>query len=456
MSIKQIFDEIANESGTNEKMNILSGYKDNGLLVKVLYLANSKRVKFFIKQIPNYIKSSGEGYNLIWAFEELKELSERKVTGTAATLHLKNILESISHDDAYIIERIIEKDCKIGMGTRNINKVFPDLIERTGYMGCKPFSKELINKLLTKGSCYSQEKMDGRYMNSIIQGGEINNESRQGEPTILENPLFFSELRLLDDCVLNGELTMAQYNRYESNGIIASLISISTKKSNGEDISKELQKFESKHLPFREALNLIRFTAWDMLTLDEYFTRTCKRPYKERFEKLQDIFKTLGTLSVVETKMVSTLEEAMAHFNEVVSRNGEGTVLKGVDGVWVDSKPNYQLKVKREVNLDLRIVGFNYGTGKNIKLISSVDVESEEGLLKTKPTGMDEDTMDYVTKNQDNLLNGILEIKCSGISQDSKGNYSVLHPVFKLIRTDKTIANTLQECIEIDKSSSLL
>jgi hypothetical protein len=53
-------------------------------------------------------------------------------------------------------------------------------------------------------------------------------------------------------------------------------------------------------------------------------------------------------------------------------------------------------------------------------------------------------------------MNTILEIKCSGISQDRNGNYSVLHPVYKMFRTDKTVANTLVECIEINKSSSLL
>ena len=125
-------------------------------------------------------------------------------------------------------------------------------------------------------------------------------------------------------------------------------------------------------------------------------------------------------------------------------------------GVWADTKPSYQVKIKMEVNLDLKIVGFNYGTGKNSTLISSLNVESEDGLLKTSPTGINEDDMEYITANQDKLLNTIVEVKCSGISQDNKGNYSVLHPVFKILRTDKTIANTLAECIEINKSASLL
>ena len=253
MTIKQIFDEIAAESGTNMKMEILKKYKDNDLLVRVLYLANSKRVKFFIKQIPEYQPNGYlAGVNLSnigleTALNELTLLSDRTVTGNAAIAHLKKVLEELDGDSTYIIERIIEKDCKIGMGTRNINKVIPDLIEKTGYMGCKSYSRKLIDKLLAVGTCYSQEKMDGRFVNSIIIGGDVVNESRQGEPTLLEHPAFMDELAQLDDCVINAELTMDGVERYQSNGIIASLISIATKKSVDKDVTKELAKFEKKH-----------------------------------------------------------------------------------------------------------------------------------------------------------------------------------------------------------------
>ena len=458
MTIKQIFDEIANESSTNEKMNILSKYKDNELLVRVLYLANSKRVKFYIKQIPEYVKDALPfPHTLDWALIWLSSFSNRTLTGNAAIQQLKEILESLSKDDAYIIERIIEKYCKMNIGTRNINKVIPDLIEKTGYMGCRPYSRELIEKVLEKGLCYSQEKMDGRFVNIIILGGDVMMESRQGEPTLLEDPFFLTELSQLQDCVINVELTMAGLPRYESNGIISSLISIATKKSKGEDATKDIKKLEAKHLPYREALDLIRVTAWDILTIDEYFTRKCKRRYEKRFSDLNYTIIGYKTLSVVETRLVSTVAEVMAHFEEVLKRDGEGTVVKSMDGVWADTKPSYQIKVKKEMNLDLRVVGFNYGEKgtKNENFISSLDVESEDGLLKTKPQGLDEDEMEYVTNNQDKLLGKIVEIKCSGLSQNSKGEYSTLHPVFKGFRDDKDTANTLAECIEINEASSL-
>jgi len=461
MKIKEIFDEIAAESGTNEKMNILRKYVDNNTLKRVLYLACSKRVKFYIKQIPDYTADIESPEPLEWALDGLDALITRQFTGHKGINWLKVLLSSISVDDAYVLERIIEKDLKIGMGTRNINKVFPDLIEKTGYMGCKPYSKNLVLKLLAKGSCYSQEKMDGRFINIVLQGEEVTNESRQGEPTILDNPKFMTELSdlaQLKDCVINGELIMEGVERYESNGIISSLISIAEKQIKGEDVTKHINNLEKRHMPYREALDLIRVVAWDILTIDEYYTRTCNRPYEERLNELNQTFSGFETLKVVETREVSTMEEVMKHFNDIQARNGEGTVIKSKDGVWKDTKPSYQIKIKKEINLDLRITGFNYGKSgtKNEHFISSLNVESEDGLLKTSPAGLSVEEMEYVTDNQDKLLNTILEIKCSGISQDRDGNYSVMHPVYKMPRTDKTIANTLSECIEIDKASSLI
>jgi ATP-dependent DNA ligase len=106
--------------------------------------------------------------------------------------------------------------------------------------------------------------------------------------------------------------------------------------------------------------------------------------------------------------------------------------------------------MKLEMDIDLKITGFNYGTGKNTHLISSLNAESGCGKVITSPTGIDEDTMKLITENQDNFSGKIVEVKCSGLSKDSKGQYSLLHPVFKTIRTDKFEANSLEEIIAIE------
>jgi hypothetical protein len=454
--IKAIFDEIAAEPGTNKKMEILGKYKDNELLKRVLYLANSKRVKFYIKQIPSYKPSSiGDTYGMLENnLDALARLSSRELSGHAAIQHLTNTLQYSHTDDAYIIERIIEKDCKIGMGTTNINKIFPGLIEKTPYMGAVAYEKEVAQAIFDEeGPHISQIKMDGRYANAIIRAGDVELESREGEPNILNGAKVLSELALFSDCVLNGEFTIDGLSRYESNGIIASLISIGGKELAGEEIKKEITKLKKKHnVDYKDALNSIVYTIWDIISVDEYFNKKSEKPYHERLSEVIFTMMDLKCEKVrpISSVLVSSFEEAVGHFNEVLNKGGEGTILKSRNGKWKNGKPNWQVKMKLEMDVDLKITGFNYGTGKNAKFISSVNAESTCGKVVTSPTGIEEDMMKFITENQDRLMGSILEVKCSGLSKDSKGQYSLLHPVFKKLRDDKTDGNTLEEIIGIE------
>ena len=454
--IKQIFDEIANEPGTNKKMEILGKYKTNELLKQVLYLANSKRIKFYIKQIPEYKSNKMANYSLPAALQLLTQLSSRELTGHDAVKHLQVILTSLEPDDAYIIERIIEKDCKIGMGVTNINKIFKGLIEETPYMGAKSYDPELAKKVFEKkGYGYSQIKMDGRYCNAIIRSSEVELESRGGEPSILTGAKFLNELSKFDDCVLNGELTIPGISRYESNGIIASLISIGNKILAGKDTAKEIKKFESENkMTYQQALDSIQYTVWDTITIDEYFDAASSTPYYERLTNVTSLIKKAGSTKVVliESRKVESYDEAMVHFQEMLKDGQEGTILKSAYGKWKDGKPNWQVKMKLEMDVDLVITGFNYGTKgtKNEHLISSFTCTSSDGKVVTRPQGLKEDMMDYVTKNQKSLMGTILECKSCGLSKDADGNYSLLHPAFIRLRDDKHTADSLESIMQIE------
>jgi hypothetical protein len=213
-SIKSILDEISSSAGSNGKMGTLRKYIDNDTLRHVLYNAKSKRIKFYLKQIPEYT-TNGKNMPLEWALDQLMDISSRNVTGHEAVKHLEDILSSVCVDDAYVIERIIDKDLKFGLGTTYINKVFKDLIEDTPYMGAKSFDEKLARKIFDKGGiAVSQVKMDGRYCNAIIRSGEVELESRQGETTFVGDAKFLRELSVMQDCVLNGELTIDDVKKY--------------------------------------------------------------------------------------------------------------------------------------------------------------------------------------------------------------------------------------------------
>lgn len=254
-------------------------------------------------------------------------------------------------------------------------------------------------------------------------------------------------------------LTIIDTPRYESNGIIASLIDILGKKDSRteKENEKKLKAFTDKHGSVEEALDKIRYTVWDRITVDEYFNKSSKLKYAERLAYLERAIDKVGSthVNIIEGLIVHNYAQAMNHFQEVLSAGEEGTILKAWDSEWKDGKPTWQIKCKLELDLDLIITGFNYGSKgtKNENVISSLNAETSCGKLKTRPQGLTEQLMKEITENKDNLLNTIIEVKCSGLSKDVNGNYSLLYPAFKGFRDDKTVANTLEECIEIQNGA---
>lgn len=453
LSAYEMLQEIANESSTNKKMEILSKFKDSELLKKVLYLTDSPRVKFYIKQIPAYTRIS-RTVSLDQALDMLTPLSSRIITGHEASAHLQSILASLEEKDALVLERVIGKDQKIGMGG-NINKIIKDLIEETPYMGAVPFSPKVAQAIVDSGYALSQIKMDGRYANCLIANSVPYLESRAGETTYLPSdcPLIKELATISKDVVLCGELTMGpEYTRYEANGIVASIVSINKKLAEGQSVAKEVQKFEKERGSYEKAVNSIIYTVWDVITIDEYDAKVSHTPYHERLKNVTELIEGLSSVKLVESKRVYTYEEVINEFREAVLKGEEGTILKDANGIWKDSKPKYQCKVKLQIELDLKITAFHYGTKgtKYEKVISSIEVQTSDGLLITNPAGIKEAMMKYITENQDILLGGIVKTECSGLSVNSKGEYSCLHPRFIEIRTDKTVADTLQQAIAIE------
>jgi ATP-dependent DNA ligase len=463
--IKQILDEIASTQGNNAKKDVLKKYADNELLKEVLYNASSKRVKFYVKQIPEYPIPQGH-MGLDNAIQALSELSERKRTGHDAVGFLVHLFNSVSVDDAYVLERIIEKDLKIGLGKTFINQVIPNLIEKTPYMGAKSYSQSYVDKILKSGKAISQIKMDGMYANGEV-GDTLNFVSRAGEPTYIEGARFLQELENLgENLVFNGELTIHDVpERRTANGIIRSLVDIQKKREERTEAEtqKKVDAFLKKHakdygreVSFQEVLDSIVYTCWDVITEEEYVAKKSTTPYHERLENLKQILedKNPEMIELVETKIVTSYDEAMEHFLDALDRGLEGTILKAYDGEWKDGKPTWQVKMKLEMNIDLKVIGFEYGEKgtKNENWISTINLESSCGLLKTNASNMPESLMQEVTDNQEEYMGKIVEIKCCGLSQNKDGDWSTLHPSVVEIRHDKDTCDSLESAKEIEEA----
>jgi hypothetical protein len=460
MKIKEILDEIAALSGKIEKRETLAKYKDNEVLKKVIYAAHSPRIKFYIKKIPTYTACGEKGLvGINEVLDDLGPITSRSIRGNDAIKYLTTLFEALSDDDAYVLERIINKNLKIGMDS-GYNDVIPGLIEETPYQGAVSFSEKKARKLFDNLGedeyVMSQIKADGTYRNAET-GNSVILTSRQGEVSHLRGAKFLEELKELEDFVLNGELTIDGKDRYEANGMVSSMMDIIEKEAERDDKTnaKKLEKFEKSHGSFEEALQKLRFTVWDVLSYEEFAQKKSDMEYGDRFGGLEDLLWSINPtmISVVETRYIKTYAEAIEHFLDAQARGLEGTIIKSASAGWKDGKPTYQIKMKLEMNMDLRVVKPVYGTeGKKYEgLINGFELESSCGTIKTTARGVKEAEMKIFTEEGDNLIGEIMEVRCCGLSQNSDGEWSLLHPSVVEWRKDKNTCDDFNSCKEIEE-----
>ena len=473
MHILDLFEKIRATNKKSEKITLLSANKDLPFLKDVIYLAHSPRVKFYIRAIPAYKTGKRLGMDLSFALIYLKDIRSRAITGSEAIERFKEILEATSLQDAEIIKLIIGKNLKIGMDS-SINEVYPGLIEESPYQGASSYSKSKFLKLFEnakKDDAYpyviSQIKADGTYRNAILSDGDIILESRQGELSYFPEgiPLYYDLREIMgiyNQCVVTGELVLScEPDRPKANGIITSIMKYYQDLESRPDKENSgiLKKFEEKHGNMGVYLQALEMHVWDLIPADNFVNGSCNTPYETRFDQISYAISALGLTHVkaVETKHVQTPEQALEHYSSAQARGLEGTIVKSASAGWKSGKPTYQVKLKLEMELDLKIVGFKYGTPgtKNEDWISVLELESSCGKLSTAPGGMKEDLMKYVTANMDKLKGTIVSIKCNGITNTAKG-YSTMHPSIVELRTDKKTANSLEECLAIEKSVKTL
>src|SRR5690606_31963179 len=164
-----------------------------------------------------------------------------------------------------------------------------------------------------------------------------------------------------------------------------------------------------------EEAKQIRFQLWDVIPLDEFKKGASKQKYKDRFEALikavtavtkvgedalaERLKDNTAKMWIIPYIVVNNLEEAEAHFQELLSQGHEGTILKNYSAVWEDSRSKHLVKMKAEKDCDLEIIGWNPGTGKFEDMVGSLQMASSDKLVEVAISGFPDDLRQWITDN---------------------------------------------------------
>lgn len=440
MSVLKLLEEIGADSGKLAKIALVKQNKDNKLFLDVVKLALDPYKQFYIRKIPAYTPVFAHYHKpLAWALQELDKLSSRQLTGSAGIDHLQKILSSVHPDDAIVIERIIGKDLRCGLADGLVNDAIENFIPTYPCLLARPYDEKNIKNITYPA--YSQLKADGLRANAIVEGYKVALCGRSGREIdllgALDAPLAQFAAKFPWPVVFDGEFVVVDshenvIDRKTGNGII------------NKAIKGTISEAEAK---------MIRFQIWDAIPLHEFKAGKSTETYKTRFERLRDAMNTIKSpvwyFWVIPYKVVNSLEEAVEHFELLLSQGHEGTILKNFCGIWEDSRSKHLVKFKAEKDCDLEIIGFNPGKGQFEGQVGSLICTSSDRKVEVAISGFSIDLRKEITENIDSLMGKIITVTYNERIKSKDKNRadvdSLFLPRFQEFRSDKTVANSSKE-----------
>ena len=432
MNINELLNQLASDNSRIFKENLLKIHKDDDTLKRVVSMALDPMLQFYIRKIPDYVTIPGETETLEWALGRLSVLSKREKTGHAAIEHLRMVLSSVTEDDAKVIERVIEKDLKCGVSVSTVNKIWPKLIHEYPIMLASGFDQKLVDDITFPA--VAQLKLDGMRANVVVENGKVAVFSRNGKPVDLLGHFDEAFLAMSEgqDMVFDGELmVMLEDGKFMD-------------RKGGNGICNKAVKGT---ISDREA-SMIHIVLYDLVDdLAAWRKGIHKVAYRDRVTKLSDKLKKFPNTkgSLVDGKLVSYPHEAEEYFNEVFARGEEGIILKDLAFVWEDKRSKGLIKYKGELECDMRVVGWEEGTGKNVGRLGALIIESEDGVIQTNVgTGFsDEQRAEFTAENTIGKIVSIIynaRIKSKGDAKER-----LFLPRFIELRNDKDKADSSKD-----------
>ena len=227
-------DGCKSKSGSNERMKTFRS--SSGQIQDLIRIIYDPYQKFGVtsKSIQKYSKthSSKDIHNDVSLLEVLTCLSEGEFTGHKALQICLNFVTRYSkYSDC--IYKAINKDLKIRVGTAMVNKAFPFLVPEFSCALGHVYSdhSKFFNE--NKNNFFVSRKLDGVRCIIICQNGKCKIMSRSGH----EYPLVIPGLKklttelnlLLQDVVLDGEMTVVDDVGVEHFNIVNSLMNVNAR-----------------------------------------------------------------------------------------------------------------------------------------------------------------------------------------------------------------------------------
>jgi DNA ligase-1 len=394
MKIIEIIYLLKNTNSRLEKEKILKE-NDSSLLRKIFYYAYEPLKVFYVQNIESIIFNGNEFEieNIEHAlFSLLDKLSSREITGNAAKEHIIKMGSNTNASTFEIIENILQKDLKCGIGEKTIRKVF-------GEKFITDFEVQLANK-------YEEDK---EYkVNSWIATPKLD-----GLRGVMNNGVLLSR---------NGKYLHGFNHIEEELNFLKNKYDI--RLFDGEMYSRNIpfQKIQSIVLSEKtfEYKDQIKYYIFAIDLLDKKFKNT--ESMYAAMAKIQENNELNFISFIPGIKIKNENEEIFRVTNTYMDMGYEGSILRHPDIYIVKGRTDNLLKVKlrmKEVNLKIIdvIEGKNKYKGKMGALLCKGIAEGQNIEVEVG-SGFSDSERSKIFDNPEKFKNEIITVKYQNLTDE--------------------------------------
>ena len=415
----KIIKELESDNSRLFKEGVIEKYINDKDFQEGLAMCLDPLVTFGVKQVPD---SDHEGVGLDWnAFKEaVNQLIEREKTGHAARdliINLLNLSKKDQWNDWY--RRILIKDLRCGVSQKTVNNV-------TKRMGLK-FKVPVFSCMLAhdgakhpkkiKGDCLVEYKYDGVRVIAIVKNNKATLYSRNGK-------IFYNFPNI------ESALSKPEYNNMVFDGEVMS-----------DDFQALMKQVYRKSGAQTDDAYLALF---DILPLKEFNNGKSKLNSIDRKKELNQLSKTFeDVIKLVDYEIINfDSENGQNKFSimnkEALDKGFEGLMIKPNENFYECKRSHAWLKIKPFIEVTLKIIDIQEGTGKHEGKLGAFHVEGDDDgkfFSLSVGSGLTDEDREKFWASKDNLIGRLVEIRADAVTQSIEGeHYSLRFPRFKNFR----------------------
>jgi DNA ligase-1 len=393
------------------------------------YLAYNPYLVYGVKKVPETVGLTGKENPWTKFWEVLEQLQKRNLTGNNAKTTLEWLSEQFDSTEWNgMARRVIIKDLRCGMSEKTINKIVEGTDWQIPVFTCQlaTDSEKHVGKMVGKKRI--EQKLDGVRVLAVVTKDSVNLYSRNGKP--FDNfPHIVEQL----DSIKNRLAKMFTHNPA---GFVL----------DGEIIGESFQALmkQAQRKSDVETDNMV-YSVFDIVPMIDFSLGFWNAQQHKRLALLEDyrsVFEQTDCIRIMDGIEVD-LDSAEGH--DVMRRYAEDAVAAGFEGIMIKDlgapyecrRSTFWMKWKPVITVDLNIVGFEEGTGRNTGRLGAIiceGVDDDRNIRVNVGSGFSDSDRDGYWSARNELLGDVVEVMADAVTQNQDGTYSLRFPRFVRFR----------------------